>query len=378
MAKSQEYSRHMRVLMVAPAANPGGQPEILYNLATCLPRFGVTPLLVALQTGPLVDRLGDAGVDVRLIRAGRVRQTHRLINTWRQLMAEIAVKRPDVVFSNEAKGHLYAGPAARFCHIPALWCQPGYPQPPSAIDRLATALPAVGVIAESRDAAAAQRRLNVSREVHIMHPGVDTTRFRPASDPNLRQEHGIAYDEVLVSLVGRLQPWKGQRQFLHAAASLVGKYPRTRFAVVGGAVLGTEGSYPDELRQLTRALELEANVIFTGHTDTVHRWMAASDVVVNASDPEPFGLVIVEAMACSCAVVAVGRGGPRDIVEHSYSGILCPDGQPASLADGIAMLLENPSLRTSVGLAGRKRVEDLFTREAMTRAFVDILHRSVV
>jgi glycosyltransferase involved in cell wall biosynthesis len=101
--------------------------------------------------------------------------------------------------------------------------------------------------------------------------------------------------------------------------------------------------------------------------------MAASDIMVNASAPEPFGLVIVEAMAAGCAVVAVASGGPRDIIEDGISGVLCATREPRELAEAIQRLLDDVGLRRDIGRAARARVEAEFTREAMADRFADII-----
>jgi glycosyltransferase involved in cell wall biosynthesis len=318
-----------------------------------------------------------ANIEVDVIEAGRLRQLPAFIRTAQALRSVMMEARFDAVYSNMPKAHLYVTWGARRQRIPTLWCQAGYPEPPHWLDRLASSLPADAIIAVSRDALAAQVRLSPARTVHLMHPGIDTERFTLRRDLDLRRAYGIPLDAPLVSIVGRLQQWKGQREFLRAAALVVRSCPSARFAVVGGAILGWEGDYPEELQRLTSLLGLQDRTIFTGHTDEAARWMAASDVVVNASEAEPFGLVVVEAMASGCAVLAVAKGGPRDVIEDGYSGLLCATREPRVLADGIIRLANNSELRTRIGRTGHGVVQSRFTRDAMTRRFVDILRSAL-
>jgi glycosyltransferase involved in cell wall biosynthesis len=367
----------LRLLMVTPTAVPGGQEDILFSLAVCLPRFDVACEVISLHDGPLVERLHAAGVEVKVIEAGRLRQPSHFIKTGRALRTAMSHGGFDAVYSNMPKAHLYVAWAARRRRLPTLWCQAGYPEPPHWLDRLATALPADTIIAESRDAVAAQARIAPARSITLMHPGIDVGRFAPRRDPDLRQAHGIPLDVPLVSIVGRLQPWKGQRQFLEAAALVAQTHPDTYFAVVGGAILGWEGDYPDELKRLAAGLGVHERTVFTGHTTEAARWMAASDIVVNASQPEPFGLVVVEAMASGCAVVAVAKGGPRDVIEDGHSGLLCPSREPRVLAEAILRLLNSDGLRAGLGRAAREEVQRRFTREAMAGRFAEILRATV-
>ena len=367
-----------RLLMVAPSAVPGGMEEIFFILAVNLAHHGVHVDVLSLQDGPLIDRFRRHGVPVRVIDAGRLREPRAFGRTVRALAGQIDRGGYDAVFSNMAKAHLYVAPAARRHRVPALWCQAGYPDPAHWLDRIASVLPAATVIALSSDAVQAQRRLTGDRcPVRTLHPGIEVERFTARGDAALRAEHGIPADAPLVSLVGRLQAWKGQREFLQAAALLAGIHPEARFAIVGGAILGWEGDYPQQLTALATSLGLDGRVIFTGHTDAVPGWMAASDVVVNASSLEPFGMVVIEAMATACAVVAVARGGPRDIIEPDRSGVLCPDNSPAALAHAIGPLIEDPARRARLGRAARERVRERFTETTMTAAFAAIVADAV-
>lgn len=362
-----------KLLMLAPSAVPGGMEEILFYLAIGLPPLGIATEVISLQPGPLVGRLAAHHVPVRVMEAGRLRDGRRFGRTLRALRRIMRDERFDAVFSDMPKAHLYAAVPALNAKIPALWCQAGLPDPPAWIDRAASLLPATGVVALSRDAVTAQKRLNPRHDVALMHPGIDTTRFRVGNDPAIREANRIPAVAVLISLVGRLQPWKGQREFLRAAALLAARFPEAHFAIVGGAILGWEGDYPGELRRLAADLGLADRVTFTGHTSEVARWMAASDVVVNASQPEPFGLVVVEAMAAGCAVVAVDAGGPRDIIEHDHNGLLCPSRKPEDLAEALTRLLDDAGLRGELGRHGRTRVEDCFSLHAMAVSFAAII-----
>jgi glycosyltransferase involved in cell wall biosynthesis len=98
--------------------------------------------------------------------------------------------------------------------------------------------------------------------------------------------------------------------------------------------------------------------------------MRALDIVVNASSPEPFGLVIIEAMAAGRPVVAIGgSGGPADILEDGRTGILCPDRTPEMLAVAIQSVLSNDDLRRDIGARARTVVEERFSVQHMARAF---------
>jgi len=93
------------------------------------------------------------------------------------------------------------------------------------------------------------------------------------------------------------------------------------------------------------------------------------DVLVNASDPEPFGIVILEGMARGVAVVAVDSGGPAEFVDHGRTGMLARSGEPAALADALEPLLASRELRERLGAAGREVYAREYTDAAMRRRF---------
>jgi glycosyltransferase involved in cell wall biosynthesis len=93
------------------------------------------------------------------------------------------------------------------------------------------------------------------------------------------------------------------------------------------------------------------------------------DILVNASDREPFGIVILEGMARGAAVVAVNSGGPPEFIEDQVSGVLARSGEPNALADAIEPLLHSSALRERIAQAGRRRFMEEYTTAAMRRRF---------
>ena len=107
--------------------------------------------------------------------------------------------------------------------------------------------------------------------------------------------------------------------------------------------------------------------------------MASLDVFCHTSiEPEPFGLVIIEAMAMKCPVIATRAGGPLEIVEDGVSGLLTQPGDAPALAEAISTLLADPARRRRFADAGRARVEQHYSlrafRAQLARLYADILN----
>lgn len=360
-------------MLIAPSAVDGGSEALMLGLVRSARGVGLEPVALCLQDGPLVQRLRDAGAVVETHRAPRLRRPWAVFATHRWIGAQIADHEPDVVYSNMAKAHVFAALAARRAGVPAVWHQAGVPDPPHWLDRLASALPAARVMAVSEAGAAAQRRIRPGAEVTLVHPGIDLEPYEDLDRRRSRLELGLDPEGVYVGIVGRLQEWKGQQEFLRAAASVLRVKPETRFVVVGGALLGWEGDYPQRLEQLADDLGIRDRVLFTGHRTDVPKWFSSMDVAVNASDPEPFGLVVVEAMAAGVPVVAIDAGGPADVIEHERTGLLIARREPTLLAEAITRLLADPALASRIGVAGKDLAAERYGSRRMAEDFAAML-----
>lgn len=356
-----------RVMFVAPVAVAGGANEVLLALASAK-HASYEALVVVLRPGPLVRRLSAAGVDHVLMDAGQFRAPLRLARTQLQLDRLIASWRPDLVFSTEALGHLYAAlPAARH-GVPAVWRQPARPSARHLIDRLATLLRSRAVVVASEFIAGEQAKVG-SRPIEVIRPGIDLSRLSDGDGAGLRRKLGIPAEAVLVAMIGRLQPWKGQHLFLEAAATIAAAHPLVHFAVVGGAEMGWEkGDYPGQLHDLSAKLGLDERLMFAGQSSRVQDWYAAADILVHASDHEPFGLVLCEAMLMGCAVISVDEGGPREIIDHGRTGLLV-----RRTADGLAKamdeLISDAARCRYLGAQARELAHRDFASERMVEQF---------
>jgi glycosyltransferase involved in cell wall biosynthesis len=129
---------------------------------------------------------------------------------------------------------------------------------------------------------------------------------------------------------------------------------------------------------LVPELGLSNHVTMTGQVPSAGPYWEAMDIAVNASEEEPFGIVLLEAMAAGVPVVGVAAGGPLDIIQPEVSGVLAESGEPGDLADAIEFLLVDPKRRSTIAAAGRERCRELFTADAMadrlTARLTEIAH----
>jgi glycosyltransferase involved in cell wall biosynthesis len=291
-----------------------------------------------------------------------MRQVLRQARAAWKLSRILRRRRARAVLSWMSKAHVVGGVAAKLAGVPAFWFQHGLPAG-HWLDRLATAIPARMVLACSAASAAAQSRMRPRRPVDIVYPGIDLARFDRDGLPTpaeARRRLSLPTGVPLVGIVGRLQRWKGMHVLIEAMVRVRGRFPAARCVVVGGTH-ALEPHYEAQLRRRVTELELDEAVIFAGFRRDVELWMQSLDVVVHASDREPFGLVVVEAMALGKAVIASAEGGPTEIVTPGVDGVLVPYGDHEELAEAICRYLESPALREQHGRAARGRAAQFST-----------------
>lgn len=360
------------VALIAPSGTAGGSERAFAALVRKLPSAGFAPTAILLERGPLERWLGEAGCPTVFVPADRTRYLHKTAATLLRIHRVLQRTKAEVVVSNQSKGHVLGGSAALMSRTPSIWWQQGIPEA-SRIELVAARVPAVAVVCSSDAALEAQRRITPRRCIRKVQLGteIDEVAAHRGRGRALRAELGWNDGRPVVGIVGRLEPWKGQEVFLRAAA-LVADHADVQFAVIGGAVHGREGSYPDDLVALAEELGIFERVHFTGHRLDVWDWCDALDVVVHASFGEPFGLVVVEAMVLAKPVIAAADAGPLEIIENGVSGLLTRPGDHRELAAAIRHLLENPELAANLGAQAAQRA-CAFSAERMAQGFADVI-----
>lgn len=361
-----------RILLVSASARPGGAERALLSLAQGLPEQGWQPVPVLLEDGPLREWLGE---DTTLLAAGRTRQLGRSLSTVLSLARLAREHDAAAIVSSLSKTHIYGGLAAHRAGIPAIRWQHDIPRR-SRVERAAALVPAKLVICVGEASAEAQQLLTPRTPVAVVHPGVPVDEIARAAGSGASIRAARHDAGPLIGTVGRLQQGKGQEAFLHAAAAIAERLPEARFAVVGGAVLGFEGGYAERLERLAAELGIAERIHFAGHQEDVRPWLDALDITVQLSEIDSFGLVLVEAMAIGTPLIAIARGGAREIVEDGVSGLLIPDGAPGTVSDAVIRLTEHPDLVERLRAGGRERAPQ-FSPARSAAAFAAALEEAI-
>jgi glycosyltransferase involved in cell wall biosynthesis len=192
-----------------------------------------------------------------------------------------------------------------------------------------------------------------------VHEGIDVDHVRAAPPVNLHETFWLPHHAPIVGNVAALVPHKGQRHLIDAARLVVREAPDARFIILG------EGELRDALERQVREHHLEKHVLLPGFRTDVLGCIKSFDLFAMSSVTEGLGTSLLDAMACSRAIVATRTGGIPEVVEEGVTGRLVPPRDAAALAHSIVELLRDAALRERMGIAAFARVNERFTVDRM-------------
>lgn len=193
-----------------------------------------------------------------------------------------------------------------------------------------------------------------------------------ADGNNFRQQYGIPKESFAVGLVGLIIPWKGQNDFITAAAELRDKIPNLCMALVGGTPEEC-GPYEAELRQRVKDEGLEDLIVFTGHVNNMPEVYNGLDVAVSAStSPEPLGTMVIETMAMARPLIAPNHGGGAEMGDHDETALLYEPRNAQDLAKMILRFYEEPETRERLRQNAREKALKTFAVAEHVRQVQDL------
>ncbi len=207
--------------------------------------------------------------------------------------------------------------------------------------------------------------------MHVLYDGLDPARVTPARTPDtLRREYGLRPEQPVVGIVGNIRAWKGQETVVRAFIDVLKVRPDA-ICVFVGATAPADQAYRDSLDRIIADAGIGDSVRFTGYQSDPASFVNLMSVVVHASiEPEPFGMVVLEAMAQRKPVVGSRAGGVVEMVVEGATGLTFPPGNASELAARLTTLLSDPARATRMGEAGYARLLDAFS----VRQYMDGIH----
>lgn len=373
--------RPRRVLLIESNEDGtvGGSHQCLYDLASRIDRRDFDPVVLFYQANRFVDAVEALGLEVHVWEAERALErggtarppSPRAIGSALRLGGAIARRvrflrrgRFDLVHlnNNPCIGFDDWLPACRLAGIPIVvhsrgpWFDPGPRWARWATARFDCVVAISDFVAQTLVAAGIPRG-----KIRRIYDGIDLARWSPSPGGTggaTSAADGPASGRIEAVMVGHLRAWKGQDVVLEALSSLSERVRRQLLVRFVGEAPPNDHGYRDQLFRFVRERGLSDCVEFTGYVANPRPLLEQAEIVIHAStEPEPFGLVVVEGMALGKAVVASDHGGPAEMIREG-EGLLFEPRSAMSLAAALTRLVESPSLRASLAEAGRRRAAD--------------------
>lgn len=356
----------LRVAFLVTSLPVGGAETLLVNLLDRLdPRRFRCEVVCVKEPGPLGESIADrVPVHSNLLRSKwDVRVLPKLIGLFRRryIDAVITVGAGDKMFW----GRL----AAWFAGMPVVGSalhSTGWPDGVGRLNRLLTPLTdAFIAVANSHGEFMQQVEHFPAGKIHVIRNGIDTDRFRPsaAASIEIREELGLPESTPLIGIVAALRPEKNHRMFVEVAQRVVAKRADAHFLIVG------DGPERQSIDQIRKELRIDDRVHFLGTRHDTERILAALDLFLLTSENEASPVSILEALACEVPVVSTDVGSIRETVVEGETGHSVPTGDVTGMAEHVVRLLGNTEPRQRIGRAGRRRVLESGSLNAMVAGY---------
>jgi glycosyltransferase involved in cell wall biosynthesis len=390
-----------RVDIVNHTAQLGGAETALLRLLEAIDRDRFDVRVLTFEDGELVASLASRGIHTQILplgelntvtraeaaaASGSVRNTAGAVAFAPKLARVIRDTKPAIVVATSLKAATLVSIAAPLARRPWVWhlhdrLAPDYlpGASGSALRTLARRAPRQLVV-NSRATLESVGRID-ARRVSVAYPGLEAAAFVPQTNRPAQS---------VVGILGRLSETKGQLEFVRAAVEVAASRTDVTFRIIGSALF-RDSAYEQKVRDVASASDLGERLEFAGWTSDPGAALRQLSLLVHASPvPEPFGQVIVEAMAAGVPVIATAAGGVLEILDptgraetiengvfRSEFGVLVRPGDAHALALAIAWVLQHPVAATDMATRARESALQRFSIEETSRVISSAWERAL-
>jgi glycosyltransferase involved in cell wall biosynthesis len=343
----------IETMLLACAGAPTGRSSVQHEFALCF-------------DDRLAAGLRVVGRPVHVLGSVRLRRPGTMLAARRALGAVIDGGRFDRVVCHAPWTQAMFGPVVRSRDVPLVFWAHDVMSGRHWTERLARRVVPDLVVCNSAFTAGTSTALYPDVRAAVVHPPVAAAAASARPDDAdlharrllIRASLDTSASAFVIVQASRCEAWKGHALLLEALATLADQ-PDWVWWVVGGAQRPEEETYLATLRAAAARARVTDRIRWTGQRADVPRLLGAADVLCQANlEPEPFGVVFIEALAAGLPVVTIGSGGAREIVDETC-GILTPPGDARALGAALERLMRDRTLRARLAGAAPARARGL-------------------
>lgn len=345
----------LRIVFSEAATSYGGQEQYIHKVMKGLRDSGHHLEAVCQPHAVLAEKLREDGFVVHTLYTDG---PFNFIKGVLRLRSVFLKGRFDVVNTNSRRDTILVGTAARLAGVPLIVRSRHLAKKIGSLFSYTVIPHAVITCSEFVRKLLTQRGVRADR-VRVVYPSVPTDQWPEGS--TLRSELKLASNDVVIACVAVMRAQKGHMTLLKAVEPIIKATPNVQLVLAGS------GAMFDQLKNFVLEHGLDKNVHFLGMRADVPNILNGSDIFALATEIEAAGAVYVEAQLAGLPVVGTRVGGVPETMIESKTGFLVPPNDPDALGVAINRLVENLSLRRSMGEAGRSFVMqgDRFSLQAM-------------
>ena len=361
-----------RVLHLSAGNLYGGVETLLTTMARLRDLCpGLEPHFAVCFEGRFSDELRAAGVPVEVFGGVRISRPWTVWRARRRLREALEREAFAAVVCHMAWPLVVFGKTAQRAGARIIFWAHGFPTKQNWLERAARRTMPDLVISNSRYTNQAVTKLFPEVPASVVYCPVPLAAAaeRDRWRAEIRKEQGVGDETAVILQVSRMEAWKGHRLHLRALAEIRNLDWVCWFA--GGAQRTEEARYATELRETAEELGIGGRVRFLGQRADVAKLMAAADIFCQPNhEPEPFGIVFIEALWAGLPVVTTAMGGALEVVDETCGRLASP-GDAQAVAEALASLIQSRELRAQLGQGGPNRARQLSDPAAQMAIFRD-------
>jgi len=363
------------ILFLNKIAEFGGAEFSLLHLVQGIQKYGFHPIVVLGAKGPLHKRLEELNLRVYIypLDFPHLQNPIPFLKSVFFLSHVIKTEKVRLIHSNTLWDNQYGVIAAKLARIPHVLHVRGFSENKASWKSMYNA----GSLAICNSEHTKNIFLKYSRfkkKIEVVYNAVDTEKFSPDLErrSEMRLCYGFGDDDFVLGMAGRLAEEKGHLWLLKAILPMLNKNLNYKILIAGDAKIHPDTEYPEQISSYIQQNGLDGHVILTGFVEDMNGFYNAIDLFLLPSFREPFGRVLIEAMATETPVIASSVGGVPEVVDHEINGYLIEPGDADSWRDCINNLIHNETIRHNFVKSGRKKVMSKFTSENITSKIVSL------